>query len=325
MQKTRIIPIVLAAFLLMPFASCSGNRVSDESSPFAPVKIAVLNGPTGIGGVKLMDQPEKYQVSVYQSPDEITGKIITGEVDVAAVPSNLAAVLYNKTEGQITNLGPIALGVLYIVQNTEGVGDVISSISDLRGKSILVAAKGSTTEYILNKLLASSGLSPDSDVTIEWYSNHTEVNAALLANPGSVAMIPEPFVSVAVSKSEKVKTVLDLNAEWGRATGMELPMSSLIAQKSFAEGRPQDLEDLLSDYAASINYVNESPNAAGLIAEKGFIPDAEIAEKAIPGCNLVMFEDRQKGFAVLKAYYEVLLEADPKSIGGSLPDEDFYH
>ncbi|MCL1981523.1 MAG: PhnD/SsuA/transferrin family substrate-binding protein [Clostridiales bacterium] len=325
MQRSHILSVVLIAFLLVSIAACSGGGASDEPAAFEPVKIAVLNGPTGIGAVELMDMPEKYEVSVYQSPDEITGKIITGEVDVAAVPSNLAAVLYNKTEGQIVNLGPVALGVLYIVQNTEGSSDIISSIGDLRGKDVLVAAKGSTTEYILNKLLVSAGLDPESDVKTEWFSNHTEVNTALFANPGAVAMIPEPFVSVAVSKSENIKTVLDLNAEWNKATGKELPMSSLIAQKSFAEGRSKDTAILLSDYAASIKFVNESPDASGLIAEKGFIPDAEIAKKAIPGCNLVMFEDRQEGFSVLKAYYEILLEADPKSIGGNLPDEDFYH
>jgi NitT/TauT family transport system substrate-binding protein len=128
---------------------------------------------------------------------------------VAAVPSNLAAVLYNRTDGQIVVLGPIALGVLYIVQHTDGESEVISSISDLQGKTILVGGKGSTTEYILATLLRSAGLDPDSDINIEWFPNHSDVNAALLSMPGSIAMIPEPFVSIAGSRSENVRTALD--------------------------------------------------------------------------------------------------------------------
>ena len=325
MKKSNMLIAALAGLLFTTLAGCTSDSNPGEEAADAPVKVAVLNGPTGIGGIKLMDQPGQYEVAVYQSPDEITGKIITGEVDAAAVPSNLAAALYNKTDGQIVNLGPIALGMLYIVQNTGGENGTVSSIEDLAGKTVLVAAKGSTTEYLLAKLLAFYGLELGVDTFAEWFSNHSEVNAALLSEKGALAMIPEPFVSIAESKSSNVINVLDLNYEWNLATGMDLPMSSLIVQKSFAEGRPKDVEFLLSDYKASIEFVNTSKGAADLVAEKGFIPELDIAEKAIPGCNLVMFDDRQEGFAILKAFYEILFEADPKSIGGSLPDEDFYH
>ena len=284
----------------------------------------MLNGPTGIGAAKLMDNPA-YEISVYQSPDEITGKIITGETDAAAVPANLAAALYNRTEGQIVTLGPIALGVLYIVQNVDDESEVISSISDLNGQTILAGGRGSTAEHILDKLLRSAGLVIDSDITIEWFSNHSDVNAALIARPGSIAMIPEPFVSVAKSRSENVKVVLDLNEEWRLAAGSELTMSVLIAQKDFVQNKNEMAEALLLDYKESIDFVNNSPDAAALISEKGFIPDAEIAKQAIPGCNLVFFENRQEGASLLKAFYEILFEIEPRSIGGSLPDENFYY
>jgi len=322
MKKTSLILIILI-LLLSP--GCSAKDAATGAGQSAPIKMAVLNGPTGIGSVKLFNQPEKYDMAVYQSPDEISGKIITGEVDVAAVPSNLAAVIYNKTEGQIVALSPVALGVLYIMQNTEGEAQVISSIGDLRGKTILAGGKGSTAEYILDKLLLSAGLDPASDVTLKWFANHTEVTTEFLTTPGAVAMLPEPFVSIVLSKSDNVKTVLDLNSEWKAATGDVLTMSVLVAQKSFVEERPGDVEGLLSDYRNSIDFVNGSPDAPQLISELGFISDVEIAKKAIPGCNLFMPETRDESAFLLKSFYGVLFEADPKSIGGSLPDENFYY
>jgi len=334
MKNLKIAVILIMIILLVSFAGCAGNGSgsndagsADRPDWGAPVRVALLNGPTGIGGALLLTEEMTgyYDVSVYQSPDEITGKVVTGEVDVAAVPANLAAVLYNRTEGQIVALGPVALGVLYIVQHVNDESEVISSVSDLKGRTILAGGKGSTIEHILDKLLRSSGLVLDSDVEIEWFPSPSDVHASLVSRPGSIAMIPEPFVSIAKSRSENIETVLDLNDEWLRAAGSELTMSVLIAQRSFINDRNDHVDAVLSDFERSIYFVNNAPEAADLIAEKGFLPSAEIAAKAIPGCNLVFFQDRREGASLLNNFYEILFEIEPRSIGGSLPDEDFYY
>jgi NitT/TauT family transport system substrate-binding protein len=344
LKKSKLTIIALMIIVAVALVGCTGESpVSEtENGPtevengstetengsaeenITPVNVAVLNGPTGIGLITLMDSPA-YDVSVYQSPAEIIGRIVTGEVDVAAVPANLAATLYNRTEGEVVSLGPIALGVLYIVQNVDDESDVITSIDDLAGKTILAGGRGSTTEHILNKLLQSAGLDIETDVNMEWFLNHSEVNATLVTRPGAIAKIPEPFVSIAQNHSENVRMVLDLNDAWRDATGGELTMSVLVAQRTFIEERPQMLETLLLDVQNSIDFVNNSPDAPALIYERGFIPDIEIAERAIPGCNLVFFEDRQQGSLLLRAFLEILYEIDAESIGGNLPDEDFFN
>jgi NitT/TauT family transport system substrate-binding protein len=336
-NKTILITIILTLVLAIAFAGCTPNtaqtdagqnealeNLTDAEAAISPINVAVLNGPTGIGAVKLMDNP-RYNVSVYQSPAEMIGRIVTGEVEVAAVPANLAATLYNRTEGQIVALGPIALGVLFIAQNVDDENAVISSISDLEGQTILAGGRGSTTEHILSKLLQSAGLDIESDVNMEWFLNHSEVNAMLVTRPGAIAMIPEPFVSIAKSNNEDVRMVLDLNEAWRSATDGELTMSVLIAQASFVQENPDLHKMLLSDFESSIYFVNNSQDAPQLIAEWGFIPDVDIARKAIPGCNLVFFEDRQIGAAFLRAFLEILYEIDAESIGGSLPNDTFYY
>jgi len=306
--------------LLVMTGMFTGCTPEPEELLTAPVKIGSLNGPTGIGMVKLLEDPDKYQVTLYQSPDEVVGKIISGEVDVAAVPSNLAAVLYNKLEGDIVLIGVNTLGVLYIVEN----GETITNISALKGKTIVASGKGGTPEFILNQLLVNAGLDPQKDLTVNWLMNHTDVASTLMAKEGTIAMLPQPFTTIVTEKNPKVRVAVDMNAEWKTSQKMELPMGVLIAQKSFVEDREADLAIFLKDYAASVDFVNSDVKAAAsLVSEYGIIPDALIAEKAIPQCNIV-FVSAQDGKADLTSFYEIISAMNPKSIGGTMPDENFY-
>jgi NitT/TauT family transport system substrate-binding protein len=315
--------IVLTRMLILMIIFSSmmtGCATGAKETLTAPVKIASLNGPTGIGMVKLMEETEKYQITMYQSPDEVVGKIISGEVDVAAVPSNLAAVLYNKLNGDIVLVGTNTLGVLYIVEN----GDVVTNISDLKGKTIVASGKGGTPEFILNQLLLNSGLNPLTDVTVNWLMNHTDVASTLMANKGTVAMLPQPFTTIVTEKSSNVKVAVDLNEEWRNTQDMELPMGVLIAQKSFVESREADLAIFLNDYASSVDFVNtDLVGAASLLSKYEIIPDEIIAKKAIPLCNIV-FINSQDGKTDLENFYKIISSMDPKSIGGTMPDENFY-
>lgn len=286
----------------------------------APIEIASLKGPTGMGMVQLMESPDKYLITTYQSPDEVVGKIITGEVDIAAIPSNLAAVLYNKLEGDIVLLGTNTLGILYIVEN----GDTIKSISDLKGKTVVASGKGGSPEFILNQLLKEAGIDPVKDLEINWMLNHSDVASTLMAKEGTIALLPQPFTTIVTEKNPNVGIKIDLNKGWEDTQGVALPMGVLIAQKSFVTTRGSDLEIFLKDYAASVAFVNtEVDAAADLISKYGIIDDAAIAKKAIPQSNIV-FLSAQEGKDGLAFFYKIIGEMDPKSIGGNLPDEAFY-
>lgn len=337
MKGKRILSLILAVLVgTMVFAGCTAEKetavsenteiIEEEAEIIEevvfeePIDIAALNGPTGIGMVKLMDN-ENYNISIYQSPDELTGKIISGEVDLAAVPSNLAAVLYNKTEGAVVGISPITLGVLYIMEN----GESVTEMADLAGKHIVASGKGGSPEYILNKLLIEAGLDPANDVNIEWLSNHTEVMAKLVAEDGAVALLPEPFVTVSQTKSENIGVSVNLNEEWTNATGEGLPMGVLVAQKSYLEAHSEEFDKFISDYKESVDFVNNDLNESSkLVAEYGFIANEETAASAIPNCNIVIYTD-ESGNEILKNFYEILFELSPQTVGGKLPDEDFYY
>ena len=236
----------------------------------------------------------------------------------------MAAVLYNKTEGQIVAVSPIALGVLYILGNSANV----TEIEDLAGKTIVASGQGGTPEYVLQKVLENAGLEIGKDVKVEWLASHADVNTKLLSEEGTIAMMPEPFVSTALaSGKEGVTQLFDLNALWNEATGQELPMGVLVARKSFVEERADDLAVLLADYQTSVDFVNNSPaEAAAAIVEKGFIGKAVIAEAAIPNCHIVLYSGDQKdaGATVLKTFNETLFAMNPAAVGGALPGDDLY-
>ena len=298
-----------------------------ENDTPAHYSIAALKGPTAMGLVKLMQDSESgetsgndYTFTLAGSADEVTPALIKGELDMACVPANLAAVLYNKTEGEIEVLAVNTLGVLYIVEN----GESVQSMANLKGKTIVAAGKGSTPEYALRYLLAENGIDPDSDVTIDWKSEHSECVAAMASGQATIALLPQPFVTVAQGKIEGLRMALDLTKEWDAlGNGSSLITGVIVARRAVVEENPAAVEAFLKDYAASVDWVNaNTADAAALIGEYSIV-DAAVAEKALPYCNIVCLTGADL-LEALPGYLEVLYNASPAAVGGEMPDNSFY-
>lgn len=315
-------PLVITAMLL---CSCGPVHTAGNSQD-AVIRIAGLKGPTSMGMVKLMKDSEAgstdnhYEFMLAGSADEITPKLVQGELDIAAVPANLASVLYNNTEGQIKLLAINTLGVIYIVER----GDSIHSVNDLKGKTIYGSGKGSTPEYALRHILEGNGLDPDKDVNIEWKSEHTEVLQMMANDEQSIGLLPQPFVTVAESQLADLHIALDLTEEWNRLEEESMLITGALAvRKQFADEHPDQIKTFLEEYAASVAYTNDDPADAAKIIEEYDIIKAPVAEKAIPKCNIVCISGTDM-VAPMKGYMQVLYDANPKSIGGKMPDDSFY-
>ena len=310
----RLISLVLVTAMAFVLASCGSKELSDT------IRVGALNGPTGMGMVNLMDE-ELIDLTTYQAADEVVQKLVSDDIDIAAVPSNLASVLYNKTDGQIVALTTICSGVLYLVEN----GNEVDDLDDLEGKTIYASGKGGTPEYVLSILLEEEGLTIGEDVQVQWLDAHADVAQMLLQNSGAVALLPEPFVSNVTSKSDAVKVAVDLNEEWTDEFEQSLPMGVLIAKKSFVEERADDVAIFLEKVSDSVDAVNTaSDEIAEKIVDAGFLADVEIAKSAIPRCNISCMspEDSQ---ATLSAFFNVLYKFAPQSVGGALPGDDIYY
>ncbi|OEF97455.1 ABC transporter substrate-binding protein [Desulfuribacillus alkaliarsenatis] len=321
------ISIVCIAVLL---AACgtAENTTSEKPLTEKPgIQIATLKGPTGMGMVQLIDQQEQgtgafeYDFELFNSPDALVGKIINGEVDIAAVPTNLALILYNRTEGEVQLAAVNTLGVLYLLEN----GESIQSLTDLIGKNLSISGKGATPDFITRYLLEYKGLTPERDVMLDYKLEHADLAAALVAGDVESAILPQPHVTTAMARNNQLRIALDINELWEQATGgLRLPMGSIIVQKSYATEHPELVAKFLEEYKQSVDFVNsEHDKAAALIEKHDILPNAVIAKAAIPNSNIV-FIDALEARNDLEAYYQVLLEYEPRSIGGSLPDEGFY-
>lgn len=304
------------------------SQDAENPEPAEPVEIniASLKGPTTMGMVKLMSDSDnattegKYNVAIYGTADEIVPLIVSGKVDIANVPCNLASVLYKKTEGSISVAGINTLGVLYIVET----GDTIKSVADLKGKTIYSTGKGTTPEYVLNHILKSNGIDPAADVTIEFKSEATEVAAMLEGAESAVALLPQPYVTVAMNKNDKIRIALDITKEWEAIEGTSLVTGVTIVRNEFLEANPEAVVKFFEEYDASVEYVNtDNDGAAALVGSYDIVAEG-VAKKALPYCNIVSVrgEDMKKS---IEAYLTVLFNSDPTSIGGQLPDEAFYH
>lgn len=296
------------------------------------VNIAALKGPTAMGMVKFMDDvdngevdDENYNFQIAASADEVTPKLVQGELDIAAVPANLASVLYNNTKGQVQVLAVNTLGVLYIVEN----GETVQSAADLKGKTIYASGKGSTPEYALNYILTENGIDPASDVTIEWKSEHSECVAALANDPSGIAMLPQPFVTTAQTKNPDIRVALDLTEEWDKIQEDKEEKSALltgvvVARSEFVKENPEAVANFLDHYKESVDYVNDNTDDAAKLVGQYEIVTEEVAKKALPECNIVCITgDEMK--EQLSGYLQVLLDANAQSIGGALPEDDFYY
>lgn len=342
-KRTRVFALLMTVALLFTLAACGGNGTEDPSA--APtgesgsaaaqdvtLNVAALKGPTGIGMVKLMqdakngESSNQYNFTLAGAPDEVTAKFIKGEFDIAAVPVNLAATLYNKMEGNVQVLAINTLGVLYILEN----GDTVHSIADLKGKTLYATGKGSTPEYILNYLLEKNGIDPEKDITIEYKSEHAELATLMASGEVSLCMLPEPNVTSVLRENSNVHRALNLTTEWEKATSQvgedsTLAQGCIIVNKEFAQKNKQAVDTFLTEYQASVDYVTSSTvDASQLVEEFGIMPKALIAELAIPNCNIIFLEgDTMK--ETMQANLEVLFQANPKSIGGAMPGDDFYY
>ncbi len=336
-MKKKIISIMMVITLVcVIFTGCGSSNVEEETTVQdkveVDVSVAALKGPTAMGMVKLMDDADNgysennnYTFTISASPDEITPKLIQGELDIAAVPANLASVLYNNTDGAVSVIAINTLGVIYIVEN----GESIQSVEDLRGKTIYASGKGATPEYALNYMLLANGIDPEEDVTIEYKSEHAECVAALAAGENTIAMLPQPFVTTAQLENENIRIALNMTTEWETIANenqedVTLITGVVIARTAFIEENPEAVEEFLEQYESSVEYVNSNVSEAATLIEQYDIVNAEVAQKAIPYCNITFIagdEMQEK----LSGYLEVLFDQNPQSIGEVLPSEDFYY
>ncbi len=322
MKKLKFITAILALTLLLAFTltACSTVRLDEELE----IKISVLNGTTGFGAAKLMNDAKEgkttlnYKITVDTDAANIQAGLINGSIDIAALPTNAAAALYNKTNGGVKIAAVNTLGVLYLMTN----GVEIDSIDDLAGKTVYAPAQNPA--FILQAILNANDLN---DVTVDTaYAQPADLRAALVSGNVDIAVLPEPMVTIAKSANKDLEVSLDLTAEWEKVYGENsLMQGCIVVRTEWAEAHVKELEEFLKNYEESVKYTVDSPKEASeLIASNGIFAQAPIAEKAIPKCNIVYMDSDDNIAACLDKFYKALYDVNPKSIGGNLPDSGIY-
>ena len=347
----KLVSLLLSAALMLSLAACGGSSAgstaassqaassqaasseaaSAESaaetlSTTDPVRIAGLKGPTTMGLVNLLPMEEDgsasldYDLQLYGTADEIVPLLTKGELDMAAIPANLAATLYQKTQGGIQVMAVNTLGVLYVVEK----GDTVHSVADLKGRTILSTGKGTTPEYVLRYILQQNGIDPDKDVTIEFYSEATEVTAQMAVAQDAIAVLPQPYVTSASMQDDTLRVALDLTEEWDKVCDTQLITGVTVVRTEYAQEHPDVVEAFLKDYTASVDAANNDlDGTAALCEEQGVVAKAAIAKAALPNCNIVCVTGDEMQ-ADVAGYLQVLYDADPASVGGAMPDDAFY-
>lgn len=329
----KLFAILLTLTLIFSLAGCGGNdtassqpQISSETYTAVDMSVACMTGPTGIGMAKLMADSDAnatanhYTFTVASAATDITGKFLNGEINIASVPTNVAATLYNKTDGKVRMLAVNTYGVLSILEK----GNTIKSVADLKGKTIYSTGKGQNPEYILKYILTENGINPETDVTINFVSSEDLV-AKLISGEAEVALAPEPAATTVMVKNQELNRVISINDEWANVSDSKLMMGCVIALDSYVAENEKAVEKFLEEYQNSVKFATENiDETATHCATYKITASDVIAKKAIPTCNLcyVTGSDMKDN---VNAYYNVLFNTDPTSVGGKLPAYDLYY
>ena len=326
MKKKIWIWMILFVFMLA-VAGCSSVEKTTQTESVS-FKAAVLRGPTAVGMIKMIDSNPalgnnvKVEYVVEQSPDTLTAKLLTGEIEFATIPTNNAAMLYNK--GVAYQLAAMnTWGVMYVLSNDP----TITSWADIKGKDIDAASKGSAADIVFRYLLSQNGIDPVKDVTIKYIASPVEQAQLAIAGKSKITVLPEPWVSTVLSKNKDMKLALDLQKEWIRINGTDVQFAQtcLVVESAFANQHPEIVAKFLQEYSSSIDWVNKNPAEAGQMLVKHDIGiPADVAADAIPRCNL-RYMSAVDAKAAIEKYLQVLLDFSPNSVGGKLPDANFYY
>lgn len=306
---------------------CGSNKASEEK---ITVKVGALKGATTLGLLPLQDKAangganENYEFSMMTAADELLPLMIKGELDIALLPSNVAGVLYQKTNGGVTVIDINTLGVLYMVSGDSSV----SSVADLAGKTIYLTGKGTTPDYVLHYILNGNGIDADQDCTLEYRSEATEVAALLAENPDAIGLLPQPFVTAACAQNDALSVIMDMNAEWEKLqgeNGSRLVTGVTVVRNEFLQEHENAVAAFMEEHKASAESMNtDVENGAKLAVASEIIAKEPIALKAIPKCNITYIDGNEMKQA-LSGYLQVLYEQNPESVGGALPQDDFYY
>ena len=337
MKKVRaIVSLLLALTLALSLTACGGQANSEPEQPetqeeltAAEINLYVLSGPTGIGAMNLGaasdagETKNTYHITMPGANDEVVAALSKGDADIAAVATNLAATLYNKTDGGVTVLAVNTLGVLSLLSN----GQEAATVSELKGKTIYAPGQGANPEYILRYVLSGNGLDPDKDVTLRFVGEGSELLTVWQSDPEAVILAPQPVATSILMQNENAKTLFDMTEEWDKIAGGDstLMMGCVIVRNEFLQANPGAVELFLQEYAASIEKAqSDVEGTAALCQQYGLIPKAALAQKAIPSCGLTFVTGAEMKTG-LSGYLQVMLDANPKSVGGALPGDGFYY
>ena len=330
----KLLAVMLSVIMVFSFAACAGKTVDNNGSEgqteeTTTIRIGAMAGPTAMGMVKLRkDSEDGNTKNTYAFEDFATDAsafvtpLASGEIDIAAVPSNLAANIYNKTEGKVQVVAVNTLGVLNLVER----GNSVNNISDLKGKTLYATGMGAVPEYTIRYILSANGLDADKDVDIVWCSDTTEALSKLKAQDGAIAVLPQPFVTAASAQISDLRVVMDLNDAWDKVNSTsKIVTGVIVVRKEFADKYPEQLKQFIEEYKASVEYTSTNVDeTAQLIADYGVVASATIAKKALPKCHIVCYiNDNMR--SALEGFLQVLYDQNPKSVGGSMPKDDFYY
>lgn len=260
-------------------------------------------------------------ITFSNSVDEITSLIKSGKADIAALPLNTAAQLYNKTNGGIKIMSITALNSLYLVEK----GDIIKKLSDFKGKTVVTSGKGTVFDYYLLYVLKESGIDPETDITIRYLDTYDDVVAdAKGENSSGLCVVPCNYACEILYAEKGYDTVESFTNILKLKTEMVFAAECLAVRTEYLEAHPDLVEEFLDFADMSATFITSSARAGLYLIDAKLFADEEKALANVFNCNPVCIQGDEL-VTLASENLKFLYELDPDSVGGALPDENIYY
>ncbi|MDX9706385.1 MAG: ABC transporter substrate-binding protein [Azospira sp.] len=324
----RAITLAAAVFASAPVIADTLPKLT-LSGPFAAVSYPLIHM---VESGALKDVAETVEFVPWKDPDQLRVLAIDGKskVDFIAMPSNVAANLYNRgVKLQLINVS--TWGVLWLVSRDKS----LKTLADFQGKEVLMPFRADMPDIVFQTLADKAGLDPKKNFRLRYVGTPLDAMQLLIARQADHALLSEPAVSMALRKTKSFPVSLvapdlyrtvDLQQEWGRLLKREarIPQAGIAAMGP-ALANPALIERFQKAYAESLKWCEAKPDECGaMVAKRIEMLTAEAVADSVRADNTA-FVPAHEARPELEFFFTQLHARQPALIGGKLPDAGFYH
>jgi NitT/TauT family transport system substrate-binding protein len=277
----------------------------------------------------LVDIADSVEFHTWKDPDQLRVLALGGKADFVAMPTNVAANLYNRGVG-LKLLNVSVWGSLWLVSRDKNA----KTLADFRGREIAMPFRADMPDIVFGLLAEKQGLDVKKDFQLRYVASPLDAMQLLVSRRVDHALLSEPAVSMALRKTHSFPVSLvapdlyrsaNLQQEWGRLFQREarIPQAGIAAIGQAVHDEKLQAR-VMAAYEQSLLWCQKNPLKCGEMVARRI---EQLSPEAVAD-SLAVSQTRHVTATVAKPelefFFAQLHAKNPALVGGKLPADGFY-